>query len=155
MRDVCGMYVGWGASVAGWMLTIVMYVHQTNGVDRVFCTTDPLEAVEGADVIVTDTWVSMGQEEEYERRLRDFAGYQVTKDMAAKGGAKRGWRFLHCLPRYPYEVDDEVFTHPTRSLVWEAAENRMWTVMSVMLHQLRGGEDWKQFFQPAKDDSRC
>jgi len=104
-----------------------------------FRTADPIEAVDGADVIVTDTWISMGQEEEYERRLKDFAGYQVSMDMASKGGASPDWKFLHCLPRYPYEVDDEVFTDANRSLVWEAAENRMWTVMSVMLHLLRDG----------------
>ena len=49
------------------------------------------------------------------------------------------WRFLHCLPRKPEEVDDDVFYDEERSLVWDEAENRMWTVMSVIMHQLRGG----------------
>lgn len=87
------------------------------------------EAVEGADVVVTDTWVSMGQEEEYTRRMRDFDGYQVTKEMMR--GAAPDWKFLHCLPRKPQEVDDDVFYDPDRSLVWDEAENRMWTVMAV------------------------
>jgi ornithine carbamoyltransferase len=87
------------------------------------------EAVEGADVVVTDTWVSMGQEDEYARRVADFAGYQVTRDMMA--GAAPDWKFLHCLPRKPQEVDDDVFYDPERSLVWDEAENRMWTVMAV------------------------
>jgi ornithine carbamoyltransferase len=102
--------------------------------------TDASEAVRGADVIVTDTWVSMGQEAEVSKRLRDFAGYQVTEAMAAQGGASKDWVFLHCLPRKPQEVDDAVFYGP-RSLVWDEAENRKWTVMAVALAQLQGGAD--------------
>lgn len=102
--------------------------------------TDPHEAVKGADVIVTDTWVSMGQEAENAKRLAAFAGYQVTEAMASAGGANKGWVFLHCLPRKPQEVDDEVFYGP-RSLVWDEAENRKWTVMAVALAQLEGGAD--------------
>ena len=102
-------------------------------------TTDPGEAINGADVIVTDTWVSMGQEAEKEERLKTFAGYQVTRDMVEQGGASANWRFLHCLPRKPEEVDDDVFYDDERSLVWDEAENRMWTVMSVVMHLYRGG----------------
>ena len=116
-----------------------------NGVAPVFYTTDPLEAVHGSDVIVTDTWVSMGQEDEFQKRMADFAGYQVTHRMAEEGGASKDWRFLHCLPRKPYEVDDAVFGDATRSLVFEAAENRQWTVMAVMLHLLRGTQDAAAF----------
>jgi ornithine carbamoyltransferase len=82
-------------------------------------TTDPLEAIKDADIIVTDTWywtcdlllisrISMGQESEKAQRLKDFAGYQVTTEMANKGGAKKDWKFMHCLPRKPEEVSDEV-----------------------------------------------
>jgi ornithine carbamoyltransferase len=92
-------------------------------------TTDPQESVAGAHVIVTDTWVSMGQEEEKAGRLRAFEGYQVTSEMAA--GAAPDWVFLHCLPRKPEEVSDEVM-YSDRSLVWDEAENRMWTMMAVM-----------------------
>jgi ornithine carbamoyltransferase len=52
----------------------------------------------------------MGQESEKAQRLKDFAGYQVTKEMASKGGAKQDWKFMHCLPRKPEEVTDEVHT---------------------------------------------
>lgn len=52
--------------------------------------------------------ISMGQEEEKAKRLKEFAGYQVTMDMVKKGGAKPDWVFMHCLPRKPEEVDDEV-----------------------------------------------
>ena len=107
----------------------------------IVATHDPLEAVKGADVIVTDTWVSMGQEEEAAKRLKDFKGYQVTEAMAARGGAKPHWKFLHCLPRKPQEVDDEVFYNPKRSLVWDEAENRKWTVMATALAQIIGGAD--------------
>ncbi|CAE7536033.1 unnamed protein product, partial [Symbiodinium sp. KB8] len=103
-------------------------------------TTNPLKAVAGSDFIATDTWVSMGQEDEKASRLAAFSGYQVTEAMAAEGGASNDWAFLHCLPRKPEEVDDAVF-YSDRSLVWDEAENRMWTVMAVMLAQLRGGAD--------------
>ena len=104
-----------------------------DGTDMLF-TTEPAEAVADADVIITDTGVSMGQEEEKARRLKAFRGYQVTHEMAR--GANPEWKFLHCLPRKPDEVDDEVFYSP-RSLVWDEAENRMWTSMGL-IHQLLG-----------------
>lgn len=52
--------------------------------------------------------ISMGQEAEKEKKLKDFAGYQVTMDLAKRGGAKPDWKFMHCLPRKAEEVDDEV-----------------------------------------------
>jgi ornithine carbamoyltransferase len=52
----------------------------------------------------------MGQESEKAQRLKDFAGYQVTSEMAKRGGAKKDWKFMHCLPRKPEEVSDEVTT---------------------------------------------
>jgi ornithine carbamoyltransferase len=101
-------------------------------------STDPKEAVRGSSVVVTDTWVSMGMEAEKAKRLRDFAGYQVTMDLMRTGGANRDWVFLHCLPRKPEEVDDAVF-YSDRSLVFDEAENRMWTVLAVAIAQLNGG----------------
>ena len=55
-------------------------------------TSVPEEAVRDADVLVTDTWVSMGQEEEKAKRLRDFEGYQITDQLVQRGGAKPGWK---------------------------------------------------------------
>ena len=55
-------------------------------------TNVPEEAVKDADVLVTDTWVSMGQEDEKAKRLRDFKGYQITDELAKRGGAKPGWK---------------------------------------------------------------
>ncbi|KAF8868118.1 ornithine carbamoyltransferase [Infundibulicybe gibba] len=91
---------------------------------------DPLEAVHGADVVVTDTWISMGQEAEKAERLKAFAGYQVTEELCRKGGANPDWKFLHCLPRKQDEVDDEVFYGP-RSLAFPEADNRKWTIMAI------------------------
>lgn len=94
-------------------------------------TNDPHEAIKNAHIIVTDTWVSMGREEEKARRLKAFEGYQVTSEMARKGGAKEGWKFMHCLPRKPEEVDDEVF-YSSRSLVFREAENRLWAAIAAL-----------------------
>jgi ornithine carbamoyltransferase len=91
-------------------------------------TNVPEEAIKDADILVTDTWVSMGQEEESAKRLTAFAGYQITNDLAKRGGAKVGWKFMHCLPRHPEEVADEVFYSP-RSLVFTEAENRLWAAI--------------------------
>jgi ornithine carbamoyltransferase len=98
---------------------------------KVVFTTEPKVAVNNADVIVTDTWISMGQEEEMEKRLKEFQGYKVTEEMAALGNSKKDWIFMHCLPRKPYEVSDEVFYNPKRSVVFQEAENRKYAVMSV------------------------
>ncbi|KAI8963382.1 ornithine carbamoyltransferase precursor-like protein [Daldinia sp. FL1419] len=91
----------------------------------------PEEAVKDADIIVTDTWVSMGQEEEYKRRVKDFAGFQVSNELAKRGGAKPDWKFMHCLPRHSEEVTDEVFYSP-RSLVFPEAENRLWAAVAAL-----------------------
>lgn len=96
-------------------------------------TTVADEAVNGADVVVTDTWVSMGQEDEYEKRVKEFDGYQVNTELMGK--ANDGAVFLHCLPRHVEEVTDEVI-YSDASLVFPEAENRMWTVMAVMAAQL-------------------
>nr|CDI54313.1 probable ornithine carbamoyltransferase precursor [Melanopsichium pennsylvanicum 4] len=97
---------------------------------QVTWTNDALEAVKDADIIVTDTWVSMGDEAQKEQRLKDFEGFQVTEAMAKKGGAKDDWKFMHCLPRKGDEVDDQVF-YSKRSVVFPEAENRKWTIMSL------------------------
>ncbi|KAF1983025.1 ornithine carbamoyltransferase [Aulographum hederae CBS 113979] len=94
-------------------------------------TTAPLEAVHNADVLVTDTWISMGQESESAARLAAFENFQITNAMAEQGGAKEGWRFMHCLPRHQEEVADEVFYGP-RSLVFQEAENRLWAAVAAI-----------------------
>lgn len=96
-------------------------------------TRDPLEAARDSNVLVTDTWVSMGQEEEKKKRLKDFEGYQITMETGSV--AKPDWTFLHCLPRKMEEVDDQVF-YSSRSLVFPEAENRKWTIMGLMVSLL-------------------
>ncbi len=113
-----------------------MQLAAENGVSLSF-TTDPMVASKGADVISTDTWVSMGEESQAAQKKKDFAGYQVNDNMMAN--ASPGCVFLHCLPRKPEECTDEVFYSPA-SLVFPEAENRLWTVMAVTMELL--GKRW-------------
>ncbi|KAF9915008.1 ornithine carbamoyltransferase [Lobosporangium transversale] len=92
---------------------------------------DPKEAIKGADIVVTDTWISMGQEEEKKQRIQAFAGYQLTTELIESSGAKPDWKFLHCLPRKQEEVTDDVFYSP-RSHVFQEAENRKWTILACI-----------------------
>ena len=85
--------------------------------------TDPLEAVAGADVVVTDTWVSMGKEEEKAARITALGPYQVNAELLAL--AKPDALFLHCLPAdRGFEVTAEVLDGP-QSVIWDEAENRL------------------------------
>ena len=91
---------------------------------------DPRAAVAGADVVVTDTWISMGKEEEASARADVFAGFAVTADLF--GRAAPDAIFLHCLPAYRgKEVDAEVIDGP-RSVVWDEAENRRHAQKAVL-----------------------
>jgi len=93
-------------------------------------TTDAKEAVEGADIVYTDVWASMGQEEEQKKRMEDFAPYQVNNDLMAL--AKKNAVFLHCLPAHRgEEVTGDVIDGP-RSLVFDEAENRLHAQKAVM-----------------------
>jgi len=86
-------------------------------------TNDPREAATGADVLYTDVWTSMGQEDERERRLRDLAGFGI--DEALVGLANDDAIVLHCLPaHYGEEITEDVLYGP-RSAVWDEAENRL------------------------------
>src|SRR4051812_19206069 len=86
-------------------------------------TTDPFEAVRGADVVYTDVWVSMGKEEEKQARLRVMAPYAVTGKLFA--AAKKDALFMHCLPAHAgEEVMQEVLDSP-RSIIFDEAENRL------------------------------
>ena len=94
---------------------------QTGGSVTIF--TDPLEAVAGVDVVVTDTWVSMGKEEEKAERVATLGGYKVDAEKMAL--AKPDAIFLHCLPAdRGYEVTSEVIDGP-QSVIWDEAENRL------------------------------
>ena len=98
-------------------------------------TTDPVEAVADADVVVTDSWVSMGREEESEERLRIFPPFGVTEDLLAK--AADDVIVLHCLPAYRgKEIAEEVIEGP-HSVVWDEAENRRHAQKAVLSWLLR------------------
>jgi ornithine carbamoyltransferase len=92
---------------------------------------DPALAVSDADVVTTDTWVSMGMEAEKEQRVKTFAGYTVDAKLMAM--AKTSAIFLHCLPAYRgYEVSAEVLDGP-QSRIWDEAENRLHAQKALML----------------------
>jgi ornithine carbamoyltransferase len=97
---------------------------------RVVLTGDPEEAVSGADVVYTDTWVSMGQEAEKEMRVKTFMPYQVNEKLFAR--AKGDAMFLHCLPAYRgLEVTESIIDGPN-SAVFEEAENRLHIQKAIM-----------------------
>jgi ornithine carbamoyltransferase len=84
---------------------------------------DPREAVEGADVVVTDTWISMGQEHERVQRLLDLEPYRL--DDALLGLAARDAFVMHCLPAHPGEEISAAVLYGDRSAIWDEAENRL------------------------------
>ena len=93
-------------------------------------TTDPVEAIKDADVVYTDTWVSMGQEAEKAERQRIFMPYQVNKELFAH--AKSDAVFMHCLPAYRgFEVTEDVIDGP-QSVIFDEAENRLHAQKAVM-----------------------
>ena len=121
-----------GYEIPGAMNAIIKQAAmESNCGSQLFETNIPEEAIKDADILVTDTWVSMGQEQEIVKRLKDFAGFQITNELAQRGGAKLGWKFMHCLPRHQEEVDDEVFYGP-RSLVFPEGENRLWAAVAAL-----------------------
>lgn len=97
---------------------------------RVSFTQDPVEAVGGAEVVVTDTWVSMGQEHD-DYRMEAFAPYQVDEAMMARAAPDA--TFLHCLPAHRgEEVSDAVIDGP-QSAVWDEAENRLHAQKALLM----------------------
>ena len=97
------------------------FAQETAG--RIFLTHSPKEAVTGADVIYSDVWVSMGQEKEARKRLKDFKGFQINGNLVK--GAKKNFVFMHCLPAHRgQEVAAEVIDG-SHSIVFDQAENRL------------------------------
>jgi len=98
-------------------------------------TDDPVEAVTGADVVYTDVWASMGQEEEAEERRKIFVPYQVNSGLFQH--AKFDALFMHCLPAHRGdEVTDEVIDSP-HSVVYQQAENRLHTQKAILLELMQ------------------
>lgn len=124
-----------GCSLTGARLTIASpegygLAEELEGVSQV---TDPEEAVERAQIVYTDVWVSMGQDDEADARTKALGRYRVDEALMAKAG--NAW-FLHCLPaRRGEEVQAEVIDGPM-SAVWRQAENRMHTARGAMAWML-------------------
>jgi len=98
---------------------------------------DPQQAAAGADVLYTDVWVSMGQEEEKAERERSFRGYQINSDLIAR--ARPAVRIMHCLPAHRgQEITEEALEGP-HSLVFAQSENRL-HVQKAILERLLGGQ---------------
>lgn len=98
---------------------------------NIHLTNDPAEAVDGADAVYTDTWTSMGQEEEKEKRLKILSPFQVNAQLMAK--AKPDALFMHCLPAHRgEEVTDEVIDS-AQSVVFHQAQNRLHVQKAIML----------------------
>jgi ornithine carbamoyltransferase len=98
----------------------------------------PAEAIADADVVATDTWVSMGQESEKQERLRAFSGFTI--DAALMGHAKSDAIVLHCLPAYRgYEISAEVLDGP-QSVIWDQAENRLHAQKALMVWLAQSGK---------------
>lgn len=120
--------VTFDASVSQTAKEIVL---KSNGKLSFELVNNPNDALKGANVIVTDTWISMGEEAEKELKLKQFAGYQITQEMLAKGKVADNWKFMHCLPRHAEEVADDVF-YSENSIVFPEAENRLYAAMAVI-----------------------
>jgi ornithine carbamoyltransferase len=103
--------------------------------DGVVTIRDPRAAVEGADVVVTDTWISMGQEHERGKRLRDLEPYRLDDTLLAL--ASRDAFVMHCLPAHPGEEITADLLYGDRSAIWDEAENRL-HVQKALLTLLLG-----------------
>jgi ornithine carbamoyltransferase len=111
--------------VVGWALAAA----EASG-GTVELTSDPRAAAEGADVLYTDVWTSMGQDEQREQRLRDLAGYRIDAELVGLAGEEAV--VLHCLPaHYGEEITEDVLYGP-RSAVWDQAENRLHAQKALM-----------------------
>ena len=103
----------------------------SSGVSNITISNDPVSAVEGADVIYTDVWASMGQKEEAEERERVFKDFQVNSKLMSLTG--KNTLFMHCLPaERDREVTDEVM-ESKNSIVFDQAENRMHVQNAIMI----------------------
>ncbi len=98
---------------------------------KIVISHDPKEAVSGANVVTTDTWISMGQEDEKEQRIKDFSGFMVDDSLMSL--ADKDAIFLHCLPAYRgYEVSEDVFEKHS-DVIFDEAENRLHAQKGIMV----------------------
>jgi ornithine carbamoyltransferase len=105
---------------------------------KILRTRDPQEAVAGADVVYSDTWISMGQERDAEWRRVMFSGYQVNDELLSL--AKDDAVFMHCLPAHRGEEVTDSVIDGAQSIVIEQAENRLHLQKALMLELVRANE---------------
>lgn len=107
---------------------------KVSGAD-ILITNDPAKAINNADIVYTDTWISMGQEAEKKERIRVFRPYQINKELFSL--AKSDALFLHCLPAYRgFEVTDGIIDGPN-SVIFDEAENRLHVQKAIMVKLMR------------------
>lgn len=92
-------------------------------------THDPKVAAKDANILVTDTFISMGEEAEKQQKLKQFSGFQINGDLASL--ADKDYKFMHCLPRHHEEVSDDVF-YSDHSIVFPEAENRLYAAIATI-----------------------
>jgi len=151
LKDLSFVYIGdgdnnmshsylLGCGIAGMNVKIVApkkywpdsyYVEEAKKFGVKVEVTDNVDnAAKDADVVATDTWVSMGDEAQKEQRIKDFKGYTIDKNVMHQ--AKPDAIFLHCLPAYyGYEVTKDV-AHGPQSVIFDEAENRLWAQIAIM-----------------------
>jgi len=130
-----------GCSMVGMNIRIVSpkkywpekyYVEEAKKLGVTVEVTDRVEnSTNNADVVATDTWVSMGDEAEKEKRIKEFQGYTIDAKLMSR--AKEDAIFMHCLPAYyGYEVTKEV-AHGKQSVIFDEAENRLWAQIAIIV----------------------
>jgi len=119
-----------GYEVDGDVLADTMKIAKESGA-IIKVTNDPKEAVHGATIVTTDTWASMGQEDEKEQRIKDFQGFMVDDLMMCL--AKRDAKFLHCLPAYREQEVSESVLEGHAKIVFDEAENRLHAQKGLMV----------------------
>ena len=142
-NNVCHSYLE-AANIFEFNLTVAVpssykpapeWVEKANG--RVTFVDSPEDAVKGAQVVTTDVWSSMGQENEIEDRLRAFNGYQITP--ALLDSAAKDVCFLHCLPAHKgEEISDNLFADSRTNSVWSQAGNRLHAQKALLEHLING-----------------
>lgn len=117
-----------GVEVSPIIVNAAQEISKNNG-SKLVLTHDSTEAAKGAHILVTDTFVSMGEEYARAAKLKQFEGFQVNQELAKF--ADLNYKFMHCLPRHKEEVTDEVF-YSDHSIVFDQAENRLYAAMAAI-----------------------
>lgn len=141
-NNVCQSYIE-AAKLLDFKLTLAIpqaYRNDTEALaadnPAITFSTDPRRAVKDADLVVTDVWTSMGQERESQKRLQDFAGYQVNAELMALASAEA--LFMHCLPAHRGEEVSTEVLEGKHSVVWEEAGNRLHSQKALLEMLING-----------------